>query len=451
MAESKDQPNNQEFVTGALARFIELGGLVSRVGISVVGNQTVNLLRSAERAAEESARVWRKTALLTAGRLGRMKGAAMKMGQMLSLYEGMLPPEFTQILESLQKDAPPVPFEKLDERIRAELGAAYDRFESIDSVAFASASIGQVHRARLVDGRAVVVKIQYPGIDEVIRADLKNLKILLKSLFGMFTKVDLEPHWQELKARLLEELDYRLEAENLARMAELHADNPDVILPAPLPELSSQGVLTLTFEPGLSAAEACAADVDQSLRDRWGRVLFELVCKNVFEHRYVNADPNLGNFAFREDGRVVLYDFGCMKAVPDFLVRAYAGIGRALLDDAPDRMPALLDSMEVRRHSGRALDREITDIIFATVAAPFRADAYTFGSDSMFAAILDVKQKYWSQAMDMEVPPDLIFMDRTFAGTYGNLCRLRARGDFRTLLDRYVSAFEGREREAAPA
>ncbi len=442
-----DHNPEQTFITSPLARFLELGGLVGRVGISVLGNQTVNLLRSVERAAEESSRTWRRSAILVARRLGNLKGAAMKMGQMLSLYEGLFPAEFTEILGSLQKDAPPVQFALLEKRIRVELGDAYNLFDHIDPVPYASASIGQVHRARLKDGRDVVVKVQYPGIDAVIRADLKNLKVLLKSLFGMFTRVDLDPHWEELKARLLEELDYKREAQSLARMAAYHSANPDVVLPLPVLEATSEGVLTLMYEPGLSPIEACSPEISQALRDTWGRVLFELLCKNLFEFQYIHADPNLANFAFREDGRVVVYDFGCMKSVPDGLTAAYASIGRAVLDDRGERLAGLLGEMGIRRMSGVPLDPELSAVIFNLLRPPFRAgEPYTFGKDNVFTAIMDLKQKYWSQAIDLEAPPDLIFMDRTFAGMYGNLSRLRATGPWRDLLDQYVGEYEARKR-----
>ena len=447
MAKSSDD----QFVTSAVSRFLELGGLVARVGISVAGNQTANLLRSAENAARQSTEVWRKSALLVAARLGELKGAAMKAGQMLSLYEGLFPPEFTQILESLQKDAPAVSFDKMEARVRRELGASYDLFELIEPVAHASASIGQLHRARLRDGRDVVVKIQYPDIDQVIRSDLKNLKVLLKSLFGLFTKVDLDPHWEELQARLLEELDYREEARSLERMAALHADWPDLVIPATIPELCTAGILTLTYEPGMGAAEIAAPEIPRALHDKWGRVLFDLMCRNLYQHHYIHADPNLGNYGFREDGRVVLYDFGCMKEVPEYLHKAYAAIGRALLDDEDGaRLGTILADMGIRRTTGEPIDPEVLGVIFDSVKAPFRGgDDYAFGTDNIFDAIIDLKQKYWSQAMDMEAPPDIIFMDRTFAGTYGNLSRLKARGPWRDLLEEYISAYEARTAPAA--
>ena len=143
----------------------------------------------------------------------------------------MLPPEVAEVLRGLQKEAPRVPAEVMEYEIRGSLENFDELFEELDFEAFAAASIGQVHRGRLRDGREVAVKIQYPLIDEIVKADLKNLKTLLRALLGLITDLDFEPVWSELRDRLLEELDYTHEAENIRRMAELHVDVPEIVIP----------------------------------------------------------------------------------------------------------------------------------------------------------------------------------------------------------------------------
>ena len=218
-------------ITSAFRRFVKLGGLMGRVGASMAGAQLTNLARSDVSSQIHQTEALVRNATRIVETLGEMKGAAMKVGQMLSLHEGMLPPEVSAVLRSLQKEAPRVPAEVMEYEVRGQLPDFDDLFESLEPEAYAAASIGQVHLGRMRDGRRVAVKIQYPLIEEIIRADLKNLKTLLRSLFALFTDVDFGPFWVELRDRLLEELDYTNEAQNMRRMRELHADVPQIVIP----------------------------------------------------------------------------------------------------------------------------------------------------------------------------------------------------------------------------
>ena len=180
-------------ITSAVRRFLKLGGLAGRVGASVVTNQALDLVRSGPSKKIRQTENLVKNAIRIVETLGELKGAAMKVGQMLSLHEGLLPPEVAEVLGSLQKEAPKVPAEVMEFEVRGGLENFDELFESFDFEAFAAASIGQVHRARLRDGRDVAVKVQYPLIDEIVKADLKNLKTLMKRLFALFTDADFEP------------------------------------------------------------------------------------------------------------------------------------------------------------------------------------------------------------------------------------------------------------------
>ena len=182
-----------DLITSAFGRFVRVGGLVGRVGVSMLGEQAAGLfregpvrqLKKADNAVRNAARI--------AETLGQMKGAAMKVGQMLSLHEGLLPPEVSAILSTLQKEAPSVSFDVMERQLRRELDDFDALFESLEPEAFAAASIGQVHRGVLRDGREVAVKIQYPDADRMVKADLVNLKVLLGNLVGLFTDIDFDP------------------------------------------------------------------------------------------------------------------------------------------------------------------------------------------------------------------------------------------------------------------
>ena len=177
--------SNDEMITSAVRRFVKLSGLAGRVGASVVGNQVLDVARTGPAKQVKKTENLVRNAMRIAETLGEMKGAAMKVGQMLSLHEGMLPAEVAEVLRALQKEAPRVPPEVMEYEIRGSLEDFDDLFEELDFEAFAAASIGQVHLGRLRDGRKVAVKIQYPLIDEIVKADLKNLKTLLRALLGL--------------------------------------------------------------------------------------------------------------------------------------------------------------------------------------------------------------------------------------------------------------------------
>ncbi len=254
---------DNELISSALGRFLKLGGLAGRVGVSVVGSQVLELARSGpSRQLQRTENLVRNAARIVET-LGELKGAAMKLGQMLSLHEGMMPPEVAEVLRGLQRSAPKVPAEVMELEIRGALENYEELFAELDLEAFAAASIGQVHRGRLRDGREVAVKIQYPLIEEIVTADLKNLKTLVRTLLALISDIDFEPIWRELRDRLMEELDYRHEAANIRRMAELHRGVPEIVIPGVVDEATTRTVLTLEYvwcsPSSFSAACSCTA------------------------------------------------------------------------------------------------------------------------------------------------------------------------------------------------
>ncbi len=428
--------------TSALGRLFELGSLAARAGASTVVSHLGGLGRSAPvREARQTAELVKNARRLVAT-LGDMKGAAMKVGQMLSLQDAFLPPEVAVVLRSLQGETPSLPLEMVEDQLAAELGDPLQLFASFEPEAFAAASIGQVHRAVLRDGRQVAVKIQYPDIDRIVEADLGNLRRVLKSVVGLVSKVDFEPIWKELQARLREELDYLHEAERMRRMAELHAGVPEVVIPKVVEEASTARILTMEYEEGLSPDEACSAATPQALRDRWGLVLFDFFLRGLLEHRLLHADPNLANFAFRRDGRVVVYDFGCIKEMPLRLARGYRELCRAALAGRVDELPERLKKMGVHRVDGRPLDHALVAPWAALVLELLRpAPPYRFGVDGSVASrMFDAARSSLAEAGDVRFPPDVVFVNRTVGGHFGNLTRLRAEGPWREHLERFVGA-----------
>jgi predicted unusual protein kinase regulating ubiquinone biosynthesis (AarF/ABC1/UbiB family) len=431
----------KELFGSPLRRVLRLGGLAGRVAGSVVGNQLGGLVRTA--ASRESRRSdnLALNATRIAETLGELKGAAMKVGQMLSLQESVLPPEVAAVLRTLQKQAPPMSFEVVGKLLADQLPDREKLFADFEPHAFAAASIGQVHRATLRDGRPVAVKVQYPGIDRVIEADLGNLRRVLKTLVSLVVNVDFDPVWRELRARLLEELDYRREAETIRRMKQLHADVPDIVIPGVIDEATTNTVLTMEYVPGISPDEACSDRVSQGARDQWGRVLFDFLLRGLLSHRFLHADPNLSNFAFLADGRVVVYDFGCVKEIPVRVARGYRDVCRAILANRVEDVPAAFVTMGIQTPDGRPLPPEMVAPGAQVFVELLRAEGgYRFGNEgSVYERFFELGSANVRSRRRFKLPRDIVFVNRTLAGHFGNLSRLKARAPWR----RCVEAFAG--------
>jgi predicted unusual protein kinase regulating ubiquinone biosynthesis (AarF/ABC1/UbiB family) len=428
-------------ITSPGRRLLRLGGLLGRVGASVASDRTLDLLRSGPASEAKRLENLIKNAVRIAETLGELKGAAMKVGQMLSLQEGWLPPEVAEVLRKLQREAPRVPPEVMRYEVEGSLQAPISElFDEFNEEAFAAASIGQVHAARLLDGRSVAVKIQYPAIREIVTADLKNLKRLFKSLFAMVFDADFEPLWQEMRDRLVEELDYEHEAENMRQMRLLHAGIPDIVIPEVIEDRSTDRVLTMEFIEGIPPREATSDRYDRELHDHWGRVLFEFQMRGLFEHRLLHTDPNFANFSFLEDGRVVVYDFGSVKRIPEKLAACYAALVRSVLEDRWEEVPQILQALGATRGDGSPVELELLEPYLTLLGEIFRRDpAYRFGEDpELYDKIMQAGMDNWTQATDLRFPQDVIFVDRSLAGHFGNLVRLGARAPWSEIVEKYI-------------
>ncbi len=433
--------SRDDLITSAFGRFVKVGGLVGRVGVSVLGQQAAGLFRDEPTKQLRKAENMIRNAARIATTLGEMKGAAMKVGQMLSLHEGLLPAEVSAVLGVLQKEAPRVPFETMQRQLRRELDEFDELFESLEPEAFAAASIGQVHRGVLRDGREVAVKIQYPRAERMVRADLKNLKALLANLMSLFIDIDFEPIWEEVKERLFEELDYLIEAENMRRMAAMHAELPEIIVPDVVQEATTRRVLTMGFVDGIPPGEAVSDRYPEHLRDRWGATLFEFTLRGLFEHRFLHADPNFANFAFREDGKVAVYDYGCMKEIPADIAAGYSALIDSVIHKRKAAIPGILRDMGVFKEGGAALPRAFTDPYVDLVQDIVRVSPpYTFGEDaSIYEGLFELGMSNWQTAADIRFPRDVVFIDRTLGGLFGNLSKLGATGSWRKLIRKYTA------------
>lgn len=279
--------------------------------------------------------------------LGELKGLGMKLGQMMGYMAFLLPEDLRAALAELPTRAPPTPPHVVARTIDAELGAPpTDVFASWDAAPFAVASVGQVHRATTRDGGDVAVKVQHAGIVADVLADLRHVKTLDRLYSAIFRGQPEGVIHEELRARIVEELDYEVEAANLAEARRIFAHRPDVVVPEPLPALSTARVLVTRFEPGLPF-ERFAAEASPAARDAAGATIFAFYWEAALGHGLFHADPHPGNFAFRPDAAaVVFYDFGRVKRLSPAFSAAWRAMFRALLERDRDGVTRAFVAMD---------------------------------------------------------------------------------------------------------
>jgi predicted unusual protein kinase regulating ubiquinone biosynthesis (AarF/ABC1/UbiB family) len=278
-----------------------------------------------------------------------MRGAAMKVGQTLSAVDlGMVPeeirPEFQEILASLQQNADPVSFKAIAKVVEQDLGEKLSSvFRDFDPQPIAAASIGQVHRATLLDGQDVAVKVQYPGIAEAIHADMQNLRLGLKLLSAIAPGIDTGEIAGEIRERITEELDYELEAANQRAMARAYRGHPFILVPDVITSLSRERVLVSEYVDGRRFAEAVKKP--QAERDRIGEILVRFYLNGPLRHRLLNGDPHPGNNLYLDDGRVACLDFGFFKHLTDADVSQLLGCTRATYDGDAQALLAIVAAL----------------------------------------------------------------------------------------------------------
>ena len=257
-----------------------------------------------------------------------LQGLFIKVGQLLSILSNFLPEEFRSELEGLQDQVPPRPFSEIKRRIESELKQPVTRlFSELHETPIASASLGQVHEARLPDGRRVVVKVQHADIDRIVKLDLKTIRRILAIVQWFVPVQGLESYYHEIKELLRQELDFEREATSVERIAKNFTTDPRVVFPVPIPELSTKRVLTSTFVEGIKVVDNAGLDALKIDRTELATRLVRLYCQMIFVDGLYHADPHPGNVFVREDGALILLDFGAVAelspqmrdGIPEFL------------------------------------------------------------------------------------------------------------------------------------
>ncbi len=298
--------------TDRARRTAQLARMGATTGSNYASMRARSALATPERRDQLRSQFELRSAEQVAETLGGMKGALMKLGQMASYLDQGLPEPVRDALAQLQTDAPPMAVELVAEMITTELGAPPEQvFASFELEPIASASIGQVHRAWTHDGVEVAVKVQYPGVDRAIASDLENTDLLFQLMGVLFPGLRPEPIVAELRERLVEELDYRVEADNQRLFADAYRGHPYIHVPDVVDELSTGRVLTTDYAHGARFAEVLGwSDEERQLA---AECLFRFAFGGIYGLHAFNGDPHPGNYLFRPGGRVTFLDFGLTK------------------------------------------------------------------------------------------------------------------------------------------
>src|SRR6201986_5193696 len=311
-------PDEAKIPKGRIRRSAKLGSIIGAQGARYAGTKAANVARSEEKSQERLEDRNLETAMKMVGALGQMKGAAMKIGQFASFIDTeFIPEEYREIyqeqLAKLRTDAPAMPWESVEKVLTEEYDGEplSDYFAEIEHEAFAAASIGQVHRAELLDGRAVAVKIQYPGIAEALEADLRNAGTLVRLARAIAPGLDAKAIAEELRERGMEELDYDYEAQNQAPFSRAYRGHPFIYVPEVITRISRRRVLVTELVEGIGFDEI--KELPHEERSRFGEIVFRGSFGSIYHLQQFNADPHPGNYILMNDGRVAFLDFGMTK------------------------------------------------------------------------------------------------------------------------------------------
>jgi predicted unusual protein kinase regulating ubiquinone biosynthesis (AarF/ABC1/UbiB family) len=428
--------------TGRLRRLSRIAYLTARTTGDLLAAQARRKLGGGAGSKEEPEPGLSRAAERILGTLGELKGAALKLGQALAMDPDALPPEARRIVAKLLSQAPQrMPYEAVSAVVRAELGAPPEElFAAFDREPLAAASLGQVHAATLpseLGGGEVVVKVQYPGVDEALESDLANAAVLVKGFALTGETLDGRVYYDEVRASLLRELDYRAEAAQCAAYARAAGGYPELVVPSVIGERSAQRVLCLTRLRGPSLLDSIEAQPSDEERFRIARLLIFAIWGPFFAARLIHADPHPGNFLVLPDGRLGVLDFGATKQLSERFADVYRGFLAAHANGRkrPPVGAALLRAGFRFTGEDEDLAHEFCERIADIVERPILKDEdYDFGKDPM---VQDTRRLFQSEprmALSIKPPAEAVLFYRSAAGLAQDLRLLKARGRFRPVL-----------------
>jgi len=377
--------------------------------------------------------------------LGTLKGGAMKFGQTLSVFEAAVPDEmaapYRDALTRLQAAAPPMPGRQTRRVLAEQLGRSWERrFSEFDETPTAAASIGQVHRAVWHDGREVAVKVQYPGADEALRSDLRQLQRFSKLFQALIPGTEVKPLLAELSARMDEELDYRGEADSQRPFAKAFDGDEHVLVPRVV--ASAPKVLVTEWITGTPLAKVISG-ADAETRNHVGALLAEFHFSSPARAGLLHSDPHPGNFMLLDDGRLGVIDFGAVARLPHGIPRQLGVMTRLALDRRSDELMEMLRSSGFIR-PGTDLSAEDVLEYLAPFTEPLAADRFHFTRRWMQRQAMrvgDTRGRDFRTGRSLNLPPEYLLIHRVTAGSTGILCQLDAEFSARAIVERWQPGF----------
>jgi predicted unusual protein kinase regulating ubiquinone biosynthesis (AarF/ABC1/UbiB family) len=422
--------------SGRLSRLARFGGLASSIAGTAALNGAGQMVRG-RRPRSGDLLLTPANARKVADQLAHMRGAAMKIGQLVSMDAGdMLPPELAEIMARLRADAHYMPGGQLKRVLTDAWGPAWlKRFAGFDTRPIAAASIGQVHRARTADGRDLAIKVQYPGVRRSIDSDVNNVAALMRMAGAMSRAFDITPMLEEAKRQLHEEADYEREGRYLSRFAALLADDPAFVVPQLHADLTTRSVLAMDYVEG--AAIDSLRGAPQETRDRVIRRLVVLVFRELFDFNMMQTDPNFANYRHQaRTDRIVLLDFGASRDFQPGMADHFRGLMRAGLDGDRAAMRQTLRDIGFFADDTAGHHQDLMVEMFDISMEPMkRGGAFDFADNDLAFRMRDVGMALGADRTFRHIPPmDTLFMQRKFTGVYMLASRLRARVDLRTIV-----------------
>ena len=427
--------------TGSLGRLWSLGGLQAKLGVAYFAWWIRKYFRNADERQRSLLDTHLRSAINVLETMGYLRGVVMKIGQMAANLPNVVPDEFAETLSKLHFEAPPMHFSLLREYLHDELGGdPEDVFAEFEVTAFAAASLGQVHRARLKTGQPVAIKIQYPGIARTIRSDFRNL-------FAVLTPLRFTSDWENLKSQLEEirqvfekETDYELEARTQTTARGLFSEDDGIIVPRVYEEFSTRRVLTMDYIDGRNMDSFLATNPDQEVRSQFGAKIFRACCRVHCTARMQYADPHPGNFLFLDDGRLGFIDFGCMRAWNDAEWEYMRLADEALCDMSRDAIVAHIqrgiDLTEDQQNNEELMNLMVDYCRWIWEPLTFDGD-YFCGDPAYIRRGIDIAAKFTRIARPAQKPVN-VFIQRSFWAAWGVHFKLQSRFNAKRILDEEI-------------
>jgi predicted unusual protein kinase regulating ubiquinone biosynthesis (AarF/ABC1/UbiB family) len=426
---------NEKIPTSRVRRTATVATLAASEAVKQFGTRAANVARDEQASHDAMARRQLETAKQIVAVLGSMKGAAMKLGQVMSFLDvGLVPEqyreEFQHELAKLRDAAPTVSFKQMRRVIEEDLEEPLEEvFDSFEEEPIAAASIGQVYRARLrEDGREVAVKVQYPGVAGAVRADLQNLDMIMRVLKRMTPGLDVKAIAEEIRERIVEELDYELEAQNQRSLARIFAGHPFIVVPQVVSSLTRERVLVSEFVSGVGFEEL--KHRPQAERDRIGEIVFRFFLGCLYRHRQFSGDPHPGNFLLLEDGRVAFLDFGLFKRLDPAPVELELACQRAVVEGDAAKLHALLAESgflpEPERVDPEHLLAFVRDAIWWYTTADEPVELTPEIATNVMIESSDPRSSYFREMRHQRMNPEHLFGRRMEMLTLAVLSQLRA-------------------------